>query len=74
LKPSTDSASLAVKIEKNFFRFGFELFWGERHKWGCFWVILVIFAWPWAPSQWAIFWTQSLVEDNVKSRVYRVFD
>ena len=30
-KPSADSASLVVKIEKKF-RFGFELFWGERHK------------------------------------------
>jgi len=31
-KHSTDSASLVVKIEKKMFRFGFELFWGERHK------------------------------------------
>jgi len=31
-KPSTDSASLGVKIEKIFFCFGFEVFWGERHK------------------------------------------
>jgi len=31
-KPSTDSASLGVKIKKKIFRFGFELFWGERHK------------------------------------------
>ena len=62
-KPSTDSASLVVKIEKKFFRLGFELFWGERHKQGCFCVILAIFAWPCAPSQWVISWTQSLVEN-----------
>jgi len=31
-KPSTDSASPGVKIEKKMFRFGFKLFWGERHK------------------------------------------
>jgi len=28
LKPSTDSASLLVKIEKNVFRFRFGVFWG----------------------------------------------
>jgi len=33
-----------------------------------------MFAWPWALSQWAIFWTQSLVENLVKIRVYRAFD
>jgi len=27
-----DSASLLVDIKKNVFRFGFEVFWGERHK------------------------------------------
>jgi len=26
-------------------------------------LLLAIFAWPWAQSQWAIFWTQSLVEN-----------
>ena len=31
-KPSTDSASLLVDIKKKIFRFGFEVFWGERHK------------------------------------------
>jgi len=31
-KPSTDSASLLVDIEKNIFCFGFEVFWGEHHK------------------------------------------
>ena len=31
-KPSTDSASLLVDIEKKVFRFGFEFFWGERYK------------------------------------------
>ena len=30
-KHSKDSTSLVVKIEKKIFRFGFELFWGERH-------------------------------------------
>jgi len=32
LKPFTDSASLLVDIEKNIYRFGFEVFWGERHN------------------------------------------
>jgi len=31
-----DSASLRVDIEKNVFCFGFEVFWGERHKYGYF--------------------------------------
>jgi len=31
-KPFTNSASLGVKIKKKIFRFGFEVFWGERHK------------------------------------------
>jgi len=32
-------------------------------------MILAIFAWP-----WAIFWTQSLVENEVKIRIYRALD
>jgi len=32
-KPSTDSASLGVKIEENFLLFWvLSFFWGERHK------------------------------------------
>ena len=46
---------LLSKWKKTFFRFGFERFWGERHKKGCFCVILAIYAWPWAPCQWNIF-------------------
>ena len=34
--PSTDSASLVVKIEKKIFRFGFELFWGNITSRGVF--------------------------------------
>ena len=34
--PSTDSASLVVKIEKQNFRFGFELFWGNVTSRGVF--------------------------------------
>ena len=36
-KPSTDSASLVVKIEKNIFRFRWRDFWRWRHKEGIFW-------------------------------------
>ena len=60
--------------EKNVCCFGFQVFWVERHKQGCFCVILAIFAWPWVLSQWAIFWTQSLVENYVKICVYRALD
>ena len=38
-KPSTDSARHADSPEKNF-SFGFGVFLGARHKWGCFWPIL----------------------------------
>ena len=34
-KPSTDSASLLVEIEKKFFILGLWFFGGGRHKWGC---------------------------------------
>jgi len=47
-KPSTDSPSLLVDIEKNFFCFWFGVRWGERHKWACFCIFLATFAWPWA--------------------------
>jgi len=40
LKPSTDSASLVVEIEKKNFSFSVGNFRGERHKWGCFWLPL----------------------------------
>ena len=59
-KPSTDSASLLVDIEKKFFRFEFEVFWGKRHKYGCFCVILAIFA---CSVPVGYFWTQNLVEN-----------
>jgi len=72
--PSTDSASLLVDIEKKVFRFEFEVFWGERHKQGCFCVIFAIFAWAWVLSQWAIFWTQSLDENLVKIHIYVALD
>jgi len=39
-KPSTDSASLVVKIEKKIFSFLVGVFRWERHKWGCFWLPL----------------------------------
>ena len=39
-KPSANSASLVVEIEKKFFSFTVGVFSGERHKWGCFWLHL----------------------------------
>ena len=39
-KPSTDSASLVVEIEKKIFCFRWGFFGDERHKWGCFWLHL----------------------------------
>ena len=48
-KPSTDSASLLVDIEKKNFCFWFGVCWGERHKWGRFCIFLATFTWPWAP-------------------------
>ena len=35
-KPSTDSASLLIEIEKNVFRFRFGVRWGGRYKWVCY--------------------------------------
>ena len=46
-KPSTDSTSLVIPSQKNFFSFGFGVLLGERHKWGCF----RIFARPWTPIE-----------------------
>jgi len=34
-KPSTDSASLLVEIEKNFFVLGLWFYGGGRQKWEC---------------------------------------
>jgi len=55
-KPSTDSASPVVEIEKKF-SFSVGIFWAERHKGGVF---LATFTWPWVPTHWAIIMAQDL--------------
>jgi len=66
-KPSTDSASLLVDIEKIFFHFWFGICWGERHKWGCFCSFLATFTWPWAPTHWHNLLAQVFSETRQKS-------
>jgi len=45
-KPSTDSASLVVEIEKNNFRFRWRFFWRRRHKEDMFWKSRPLLAGP----------------------------
>ena len=49
-KPSTDSASLVVEIEKKMLSFR----WGTPQVG----VFLATFSWPWAPTYWAIIMAQ----------------
>ena len=45
-RPSTDSASLVVEIEKNNFRFRWRFFWRRRHKEDMFWKSRPLLAGP----------------------------
>jgi len=54
-KPSADSASLVVEIEKNFFSFSVGVFRGGTLQVEVF---LATFTWPWAPTHWAIIMAQ----------------
>ena len=72
-KPSTNLASLVVKIEKTIFGFGGG-FLEVTSQWGHVLEILALFGRPWAPTCWPILLTQSFVENRVKIRVYRALD
>ena len=69
-KPSTDSASLVVKIEKNIFRFRWGDFWRWCHKEGMFWIFWPPLAGPGSQPIDPFFCLKVLV--NI--RVYRALD
>ena len=67
-KPSTDSASLVVKIEKkNVFRFRWGDFWRWRHKEGMFWKFWPPLAGPGPQPIDPFFWLKVLLKTRLKS-------
>ena len=66
-KPSTDSASLVVKIEKNVFRLRWGDFWRWRHKEGMFWKFWLPLAGPGPPAIDPFFWLKVLLKTRSKS-------
>ena len=73
-KPSTDSASLVVKIEKKNFSFRVWAFLGPTSKVGVFLRYFGHLCLAPGSVPMSHFWTQSFVENCVKIRVYRAFD
>jgi len=62
-KPSTDWASLVVKIETKSFSFSVGGFLEVMSQRGHVLEILATFAQPWAPTHWPTFLAQSFVEN-----------
>ena len=62
-KPSKDSASLLLNIEKNVFRFRFGDFLEVTSQWGHVLEILATFGQPWTPTHWPILLSQNFVEN-----------
>jgi len=65
-KPTTDSASLLVKIEK-IFRFGSGVLFGGRHKWGYFCIFWSILAGHRRQSNEPFFWLNIVLESRLSS-------
>ena len=61
-KPSKDSGSLVVKIEKKCFHFWWGFFGGTPQVG----VFLTTFTWPWAPTHWAMIMAQENPHRNQK--------
>ena len=66
-KPSTDSASLVVKIEKNVFRFRLGDFWRWRHEEGVFWKFWPPLAGPGPQSIDPFYWLKVLLKTRSTS-------
>ena len=66
-KPSTDSASLVVKIEKNNFLFRWVFFWRWRHKEDIFWKSRPPLAGPGPQPIDPLFWLKVLLKTRSKS-------
>jgi len=67
IKPSADSASLIVSIEKKLRRLGLSV---DVVISGVFCAFLAKFSWPWAPTQSAIFWFALFVEYRLSSESF----
>jgi len=66
-KPSTDSASLLVDIEKKHFSFSVEVFWRWRHNEGMFWKFWSPLAGPGPQPIDPFYWLKVLLKIRSKS-------
>jgi len=66
-KPSTDSVSLLVEIEKKFFVYGGVFSGGTATSGGVFAFFLATFGQPWTPTHWIIILEQDCLETRPKS-------
>jgi len=73
IKPSADSASLRLEIEKKFFRLGFWVLCVLRHNESKS-VHFGAFALPWAPAQCELYFAQSFLDLWLENESYRALD